>query len=158
GVIKRGHIYFYRFKVQHRDEGAELFNEVRNTYMFFVPQPSKFSVDKNNKNKSEPTKNGNSNDIGDSDNTETQILSAGTDAVPGTETLYSSKKYFRLMTIGKKPLPDPEIGGHSKGVKHPEGIMQHVFEKGGGKGRKSYDLRFVRLERWSCYIIKVRRC
>lgn len=39
------------------------------------------------------------------------VLTAGADVVPAPETTSEKKKRFRLLTVGKKSLPDPEAGG-----------------------------------------------
>jgi hypothetical protein len=42
---------------------------------------------------------------------EMKVLAPGADAVPAPDKEYSTKKHFRLITIGKKRLPDPQSPG-----------------------------------------------
>ncbi|KAF8445741.1 hypothetical protein L210DRAFT_3610346 [Boletus edulis BED1] len=94
GVIERGHIYFfYRPKVQH--EQVHSIDDVKNLHMLLVPRPPKFSV------------------YGDqlassSGEEEMTVLSEGADVVPAAETLDQPNKHYRLLTIGKKRLPEAE--------------------------------------------------
>ncbi|KAG6856433.1 hypothetical protein H0H87_004560 [Tephrocybe sp. NHM501043] len=107
GVIERGHIYFlYRPKVQR--EEAKSLDEVKNVHMLLVPRPPKFSTYE--KGISKPD-----NEVDET--AEMKVVAAGADAVPAPQALDEPKKRFRLITIGKKRLPDPEGGGVSKGRK-----------------------------------------
>lgn len=97
GVIERGHIYFfYRPKVEH--EHVYSIDDVKNFHMLLVPRPPKFSV------------------YGDQPTSTTEVegmtvLSEGADVTPAPETLDQPKKHYRLLTLGKKRLPEAE-GGH----------------------------------------------
>ncbi|KAG6872368.1 hypothetical protein C0995_010287 [Termitomyces sp. Mi166 len=127
GAIEHGHIYsFYRPKVQH--EGAESLDEVRNTHMLLVPRPPKF-------------------------NAEMQVLSSGADAVPAPLPLNELKKHLQLVKVGKKHLPDPEIGGTSKGHQKTFWAMitsvgddLHALEQTLGEGTYETKTRGIRHE------------
>ncbi|KAH0578087.1 hypothetical protein H2248_005552 [Termitomyces sp. 'cryptogamus'] len=84
------------------------------------------SVDESNKNKSEPTKNRNSDDQRDNENAETQVSAAGTDALPATETLDFPKKYFRLMTIARHAVRCLLYEAHDKKDKEYTQVRRHA--------------------------------
>lgn len=105
GVIERGHVYFfYRPKVQH--EEVHDIDDVGNFHMLLVPRPPEFSIHTVDETRD-------SSDQVDRD--ELELIPAGADVAPGAETKNKPKKHFRLITIGKKRLPDPE-GHHGKEV------------------------------------------
>lgn len=107
GTIECGHIYFfYRPKVQL--EEALSIDDVKNFHMLLVPRPPEFST--------QMTKSGETDNEPDED-AHMKVLAPGADAVPTREPLDQSKKRFRLITVGKKQLPDPEAGGPGKGRK-----------------------------------------
>ncbi|KAG6876797.1 hypothetical protein C0993_000383 [Termitomyces sp. T159_Od127] len=111
GVIERGHIYFfYRPRVQH--ESTESLDDVRNTHMLLVPRPPRFSVHDASKSTDE-TAGSAKQENADEDEPEMQVLAEGADAVPAPASTApgSPPKHFRIVTIGKKHLPDPEVGG-----------------------------------------------
>ncbi|KAJ7654352.1 hypothetical protein B0H17DRAFT_1099836 [Mycena rosella] len=94
GTTERGHIYFFfRPRVQ-MDSPASL-DDVKNLHMLLVPRPPKFGV-------AEDTRIASADDSKDMD-----VLPQGADAVPASAPLYASEKHYRLITIGKKTLPDP---------------------------------------------------
>lgn len=104
GTIERGHIYFfYRPKVQLK--GARSLDEVQNFHMLLVPRPPQFSAcgARNLKEGEDPD--------------EMEVLTPGADAIPAREPLDQPKKHFRLITVGKKHLPNPKVGGPGKGRK-----------------------------------------
>lgn len=136
GTIERGHVYFfYRPRVQMSE--AHSIDDVKNFHMLLVPRPPEFSV--HNEGTSQANKSGD-------EDTDMTILSAGADAVPASEVLDDSKKHYRLLTIGKKHLPDPEQGGSGKGRKETfwatvtaVGDDLHSLEK--GLGEKTYETK-----------------
>ncbi|KAF7350795.1 hypothetical protein MSAN_01641100 [Mycena sanguinolenta] len=69
-------------------------DDVKNLHMLLVPRPPKFSAE-------DDTAETPADD-------EMKVLEAGADAVPASEPLDMPKKHYRLITIGKKTLPDPE--------------------------------------------------
>jgi len=74
--------------------------------MLLVPRPPEFSIHTVDETRD-------SSDQLDRD--ELELIPAGADVAPGAETKNKPKKHFRLITIGKKRLPDPE-GRHGKKV------------------------------------------
>ncbi|KAF9451822.1 hypothetical protein P691DRAFT_300234 [Macrolepiota fuliginosa MF-IS2] len=104
GVIERGHIYFfYRPKVQL--EEAHSVEEVRNLHMLLVPSPPGFAVAATSAEQSTGIKG--KYDPERVEEAGLKILEPGADAIPAPASTHESKKY-RLITIGKKHLPDPE--------------------------------------------------
>lgn len=98
GTIERGHIYFfYRPRVEL--EEVHSVDDVQRFHILLVPRPPEFST-------SSASNTTNADDEG-----EMNLLSAGADAVPAAETTGETKKHFRLISVGKKTLPDPEEGG-----------------------------------------------
>lgn len=63
--------------------------------MLLMPRPPKFSVDATSADSE-----AGSNDM--------ELLEPGEDAVPAPADLDTSEKHYRLITIGKKTLPDPQ--------------------------------------------------
>jgi hypothetical protein len=105
GTIERGHIYFfYRPRVEVED--VESIDEVRNLHMLLIPRPPEFlstSEDNGAGSNTDPTK---------TEVAEMTLLSRGADAVPAAPvTRNTSKQHYRLITIGKKKLPDPAAKG-----------------------------------------------
>ncbi|KIJ65033.1 hypothetical protein HYDPIDRAFT_89273 [Hydnomerulius pinastri MD-312] len=131
GVIERGHIYFfYRPKVQH--EEAHAIDDIKNFHMLLVPRPPEFSVHSE----------GQAQNSADEPSQEMNLISEGADAAPARETKDQPKKRFRLITIGKKRLPDPE-GGHGKenfwACATNVGEDLHSLER--GLGERSYETK-----------------
>ncbi|GLB38748.1 hypothetical protein LshimejAT787_0506130 [Lyophyllum shimeji] len=131
GTIERGHIYFfYRPKVQV--EQAQSIDDIKNFHMLLVPRPPEFSVPEKRGSKS-----GKQED-------EMKVMEPGADAVPAPEPTNQPKKRFRLITVGKKHLPDPEMGGAGQGRKEmfwatvtEVGEDLHHLEE--GLGTKEYE-------------------
>lgn len=73
-------------------------DDVQRFHILLVPRPPDFST--------RPA----SNTINADDEGDMSLLSAGADAVPAAETTGETKKHFRLISVGKKTLPDPEKG------------------------------------------------
>jgi hypothetical protein len=138
GTIERGHIYFfYRPKVQVKE--ASSIEDVKNFHMLLVPRPPEFStyIRKSGESKADKEEN---------EEAEMKVLSVGADVVPAPATQTESKKHYRLVTIGKKHLPDPEPGGKGKGRKQTfwaditsVGDDLHSLEK--GLGEKTYETK-----------------
>lgn len=130
GVVERGHIYFfYRPKVQLKE--VHSVDEVKNLHMLLVPGPPSFSdgVD--------DTKD---SDEGNED--EMNLISEGADAVPAKESQNKAKKSFRLITIGKKQLPDPTSHGRNKvfwATVTNVGDDLHALDR--GLGEKAYETK-----------------
>ena len=61
--------------------------------MLVVPRPPEFSIYTTGETR---------------DSNKMELIPEGADVVPAAETKDEPKKYFRLITIGKKRLPDPE--------------------------------------------------
>ncbi|KZT30877.1 hypothetical protein NEOLEDRAFT_1083382 [Neolentinus lepideus HHB14362 ss-1] len=134
GTIERGHIYFfYRPKVQV--EETESLDDIRNFHIVLVPRPAAFA------SHDESSKADNEKD----ENSEMTLLSAGADAVPAAEPEGHAKK-FRVITVGKKQLPDPSGGGSGRGRKETfwatvstVGDDLHKLES--GLGEKEYETK-----------------
>ncbi|KAH7885984.1 hypothetical protein F5I97DRAFT_1808732 [Phlebopus sp. FC_14] len=129
GVLERGHIYFFnRPKVQH--EEAHTLDDVKNFHMLLVPRPPEFSVH----TEGQATTS--------AEEQEMTVIGEGTDVVPASETKDEPKKRYRVITIGKKRLPDPE-GGRGKenfwASVTAVGNDLHKLEK--GLGEKTYETK-----------------
>ncbi|KAG6892526.1 hypothetical protein C0992_000216, partial [Termitomyces sp. T32_za158] len=141
-VIERGHIYFfYRPRVQL--SSADSLDDVRNTTMLFVPRPPRFSVHEEPSSSAKPA-----HDDADEDSGEMQLLEAGADAVPApaTPTPDGRKNDFRMVTIGKKHLPDPEVSGAGKGRRQTfwatvTAVGDDLHELGQTLGEKTYETK-----------------
>jgi len=138
GTIERGHIYFfYRPRVQL--EEAHSIDDVKNFHMLLVPRPPDFaSSSSSNAKKVDPSKR---------EEAEMKVLAPGADAVPAPDKEYSMRKHFRLTTIGKKRLPDPQSPGAS-GTGRKELFWATVTAVGDdlnslekGLGEKSYETK-----------------
>ncbi|KAJ7189068.1 hypothetical protein C8R46DRAFT_879053 [Mycena filopes] len=101
GTTERGHIYFF-FRPRVETDAPEDLDDVKNLHMLLVPGPPKFSVDA-------PT-----DDRKLGEDSEMEVLARGADAVPAAAELDSSGKHYRLVTLGKKTLPDPDTRGGRK--------------------------------------------
>ncbi|THH19029.1 hypothetical protein EW146_g2062 [Bondarzewia mesenterica] len=102
GVIERGHIYFfYRPKVEH-DEVHSI-DDVSRFTILLIPKPPEFSTYNEEVDTCEKGE--------DKEDFEMALLAKGADAVPAKETRDTIKKYYRVITVGKKQLPDPKEGG-----------------------------------------------
>jgi hypothetical protein len=119
-------------------EEASSLEDVKNFHMVLVPRPPEFSA---HIRKPDESKEDN-----DSEDAEMKLLSAGADAVPAPATQDESQKHYRLVTIGKKHLPDPEAGGMGRGRKQifwadvtSVGDDLHSLEK--GLGEKEYETK-----------------
>lgn len=134
GTIERGHVYFfYRPKVQH--EEVHDIDDVRNFHMLLIPRPPEFSVHVEGKQPSGVEKDGHSDD-------EMSVIAEGEDVVPAPPPKDQPKTHFRLITVGKKRLPDPDAPG-GKGVYWASvtavGDDLHRLEQ--GLGERSYETK-----------------
>ncbi|KAF8957285.1 hypothetical protein BDZ97DRAFT_1670316 [Flammula alnicola] len=141
GTIERGHIYFfYRPRVEL--EEAESIEDIKNFYMLLVPRPPEFSVFQSSAQigteKPDPTK---------SEESEMKVLARGADAIPAPDIGHSKKKHYRLITVGKKKLPDPESPGRG-GSRRKEMFWASVTAVGDdldslekGLGEKMYETK-----------------
>ncbi|TFK34793.1 hypothetical protein BDQ12DRAFT_613037 [Crucibulum laeve] len=114
GTIERGHIYFfYRPRVQL--EEAHSIDDIKNFHMLLLPRPPAFTD--SSSSKSIKDANVDKADPEDIEREEMNVVSRGADAVPAPEPTEFKKKKYRLITVGKKHLPNPEHGGVGKGRK-----------------------------------------
>ncbi|KAF8202432.1 hypothetical protein BJ912DRAFT_944787 [Pholiota molesta] len=110
GTIERGHIYFfYRPRVQ-REEVTSI-EDIRNFHMLMIPRPPQYLADASAQEKA--------GDVKPEESENMKVLEPGADAVPAPEPTDSQKKFYRLVTVGKKKLPDPESAG-KEGSKRKE--------------------------------------
>ncbi|KAJ6593069.1 hypothetical protein B0H19DRAFT_1089041 [Mycena capillaripes] len=131
GTTERGHIYFFFRPRVETDEPSSV-DDVKNLHMLLVPRPPKFSVAE------APASN-------NADSKEMEILAEGADAVPAAALQDTSKKHYRLITIGKKTLPDPEA---RRGGRRKESFWATVTGVGddldtleNGMGEKTYETK-----------------
>lgn len=77
--------------------------------MLLIPGPPDFVVAQNStmQDTKKPDPSAKENEM--------KVLEAGADAVPASEDVTTTKKHYRLITVGKKQLPDPE-GSNSGGT------------------------------------------
>ncbi|KIK00090.1 hypothetical protein K443DRAFT_679452, partial [Laccaria amethystina LaAM-08-1] len=142
GTIERGHIYFfYRPKVQL--EEAHSINGVKNFNILLIPRPPAFATTDENISSS---KSVNKTDPSLSEEAEMKVLAPGADAVPAPVTQSTTKQHYRLITVGKKKLPDPE--GRGSGSRRKEIFWATVTAVGDdlaslekGLGGKTYDTK-----------------
>lgn len=76
-----------------------------------------------------------------------KVLKEGADAAPASDDATTTKKQYRLITIGKKKLPDPE-GQDSEGTRKKEIFWATVTACGDnlaelekGLGEKTYETK-----------------
>ncbi|KAH9480344.1 hypothetical protein JR316_0006942 [Psilocybe cubensis] len=104
GTIERGHIYFfYRPRVQVNE--ARTIDDIRNFHILLIPRPPQFAQGQKSSSGDEGAMKQDPSDMG---KTEMNVLAPGADAVPAPDEAHSSKKNYRLITVGKKRLPNPE--------------------------------------------------
>lgn len=134
GTIERGHIYFfYRPKVQ-REEVKDI-DDVKNFHMLLIPLPPEFSVHTEGQQPSEVKTD-------DQDGNEMAVMAEGADVIPAPSPKDQPRTHFRLITIGKKRLPDPDAPS-GKGVFWASvtavGDDLHSLER--GLGERSYETK-----------------
>ncbi|KXN83365.1 hypothetical protein AN958_01502 [Leucoagaricus sp. SymC.cos] len=114
GVIERGHVYFfYRPRVQH--EEAHSLKDVKNFHMLLVPCPPEFASANQATEESTGIKDKPDPEL--AEQAEMKVVEPGTDAVPAHAEVNQPKEKYRLITIGKKHLPDPEKIGARGGAR-----------------------------------------
>ncbi|EPQ60362.1 hypothetical protein GLOTRDRAFT_31016 [Gloeophyllum trabeum ATCC 11539] len=75
-----------------------------------------------------------------------KLLSEGADAVPAAEPKGQDKKKFRVITVGKKQLPDPDSGGSGRGRKETfwatvSAVGDDLHKLESGLGEKEYETK-----------------
>lgn len=106
GTIERGHIFFfYRPRVEVEDVNS--IDDIKNFHMLLIPRLPEFAVAQRSSQKSD----------GEVDEgvDEMNLFQTGAEAVPATDNAASAKKHYRLITVGKKRLPDPESSASGAG-------------------------------------------
>ncbi|KAF8153751.1 hypothetical protein B0H34DRAFT_65395 [Crassisporium funariophilum] len=140
GTIERGHIYFfYRPRVQL--EEAHSIDDIKNFHMLLVPRPPEFASN------SQQDENGtDKTDLSKEEESEMKVLAPGADAVPAPDNSNSSKKHFRMITVGKKKLPEPP--NSSGGSRRNDNFWATVTTVGDdlqslekGLGEKTYETK-----------------
>lgn len=116
-------------------EEAHSINDVQRFHILLVPRPPHFSVHSNDANKTNVDE-------------EMQLISEGGDAVPAPPTRNENHKAFRLVSIGKKSLPDPDTSGSSKGGGRKQIFWANINTVGSdlqmledGLGGKTYETK-----------------
>lgn len=104
GTIERGHIYFF-YRPRVGVEQVDSIDDVRNFHILLIPRPPAFTVAERSADKPEEG--------------EMKVLDVGADAVPAAADVTTTKKHYRLLTVGKKQLPNPE-GSDSGGTRKKE--------------------------------------
>ncbi|KAJ7165516.1 hypothetical protein C8R43DRAFT_878483, partial [Mycena crocata] len=133
GTTERGYIYFF-FRPRVETNEPSSIDDVKNLHMLLVPQPPRSSMGK---------------DAVDGPDVEAkeeqmELPEPGADAIPATAALNEPEKHYRLITMGKKVLPDPD--SHSGGRKQSfwatvtsVGDDLETLEK--GMGEKTYETK-----------------
>jgi len=80
-------------------EEAHSLDDVQRLHILLVPRPPDFSAS------AEPGA-----EKPETDDTDMKVLKAGADAIPAPVQL-KKNKFYRLITMGKKQLPDPDHSG-----------------------------------------------
>jgi hypothetical protein len=118
---------------------ASSIEDVKNFHMLLVPRPPEFSTYIRKPGETKADKE-------ETEDAGMKVLAPGADAVPAPATQNKSKKYYRFVTVGKKHLPDPEVGGKGTGRKQvfwadvtSVGDDLHALEK--GLGEKTYETK-----------------
>jgi len=120
-------------------EEASSIDDAKNFHLLLVPRPPEFSTYIKKPSKSKVEKEENEEAV-------MKILSAGADAVPAPATQGEPKKHYRLVTVGKKHLPDPEPGGKGKGHKQTfwanvTSVGDDLYSLEKGLGEKTYETK-----------------
>lgn len=71
--------------------------------MLLIPRPPQYLADTSAQDKA--------GDVKPEESENMKVLEPGADAVPAPEPINWKKKFYRLITVGKKRLPDPESSG-----------------------------------------------
>ncbi|KAF9524264.1 hypothetical protein CPB83DRAFT_861504 [Crepidotus variabilis] len=138
GTIERGHIYFF-YRPRVMVEEVHSIDDIKNFHMLLVPRPPDFAISQSNKKgakKPESFAEG-----------ELKVLEQGADAVPASDDATSTRKRYRLVTVGKKKLPDPE-GEDSGSTRRKETFWatvtacgENLQELEKGLGEKTYETK-----------------
>jgi len=109
--------------------------------MLLVPRPPEFMTEPVLQSK------GKKFDPAETEDAEMKVLAPGADALPAKDDSHSTKKHFRLITVGKKKLPDPKSPG-AEGSKRNELFWASVTAVGddlesleNGLEEKSYETK-----------------
>ncbi|KAJ3571529.1 hypothetical protein NP233_g3703 [Leucocoprinus birnbaumii] len=144
GVIERGHIcFFYRPRVQHAE--AHSLEDVRNFHMLLIPRAPEFASAAEKAEKSTGLKD--KADPEAAEEAEMKVLESGADAIPAKAPVDQSKEKYRLITIGKKHLPDPEKIGARGGSRKEifwstvTAIGENLEDLRSGLGPKTYETK-----------------
>ncbi|KAJ7194855.1 hypothetical protein GGX14DRAFT_677983 [Mycena pura] len=157
GATERGYIYFFfRPKVDNDDPAS--IDDVKNLHMLLVPRPPKFAT-------ADDAQAG-TGTASEDDTQDMQLLSQADDAVPARPELDDAEQHYRLLTVGKKTLPDP--AAHSGPGRRKESFWATVTAVGDdldelekGMGEKTYETKTrgtrrdprARLAARGCYAI-----
>lgn len=144
GVIERGHIYFfYRPRVEH--EEAHSLEDIRNFHMLLIPRPPEFASAAEKAEESTGIKGKPEPEL--AEEAEMKVVQPGADAVPAPAPVKESKAKYRLVTIGKKHLPDPEKIGARGGARKEvfwatvTAIGDDLEQLQSGLGPKTYETK-----------------
>ncbi|KAJ7478684.1 hypothetical protein B0H11DRAFT_1808969 [Mycena galericulata] len=131
GTTERGHIYFF-FRPRVQTDDPSSLDDVKNLHMLLVPRRPKFSTaDDTPMSAAEESK-------------DMEILKQGADAVPAAAPLDSPEQHYRLVTIGKKTLPDPDArrGGRKESFwATVVGVGDDLDALEKGMGEKTYETK-----------------
>jgi hypothetical protein len=90
---------------------------------------------------------GKKSDPSEKEEAEMKVLAPGADVIPAKDNSHSTKKHFRLITVGKKRLPDPQNPG-AEGTRRKETFWATVTAVGDdleslkkGLQEQSYDTK-----------------
>ena len=87
-------------------EEAHSVDDVQRFYMLLVPRPPQFAAG---------GPGATSTSKAEDEEKEMNLIQEGADAVHAEEPKNQSKKRFRLIVVGKKSLPDPDVKGGGRG-------------------------------------------
>ncbi|KAF8634675.1 hypothetical protein AX15_000776 [Amanita polypyramis BW_CC] len=105
GTIERGYVYFfYRHKVQIEEVGS--LEDIRNLNMLLIPRHPEWIAPVE-----APAREAQEQVVGKQEQTEQEmkVLPPGADVVPEHEPFDTTKKHYRMITIGRKHLPTEEL-------------------------------------------------
>ncbi|KAF7289169.1 hypothetical protein MIND_01378000 [Mycena indigotica] len=135
GATERGYVYFF-FRPRVETFQPSSVDDVKNVHMLLVPRPPKFSV-----TTTKSTKRTKAVVVDEMD-----VLERGEDAVPAPQDSGPKAKHYRLITLGKKALPDPD--GNARRGKRKETFWARVTAVGDdldeleeGLGEKTYETK-----------------
>lgn len=125
-------------------EEAHSLDEVRNFHMLLIPRPPEFAAAAEKAEQSTGIKG--KPDPEKSEEAEMKVLEPGADVIPSQPSLDQAKQQYRLVTIGKKHLPDPEKIGTRGGRKEVfwatvTALGDNLDELRSGLGPKEYETK-----------------